>query len=199
MGDVRKGTEIATIDANLVTIQTYEVGADELIFDTANQVQLTVDTETTDKIPLIVKGRLIAQKPGETTVTGNTLVLTDNVMNYDLVKILQGGTVKYDTVDPTKVIGYTPPVVGSTDKGQRFITRVYSAIYNAAGTIVGYERITYPNCKGEPVSFSVEDGTFRAPEYTIKSMPDNGEAPYDIDIVTELPTVTEPEEDENNG
>ena len=188
--EVKKGTEIATIDVNLVTVQTYEVGAPEMIFDTANQVQVEVDTETTDRVPLIVKGRLIAQKPGETTVTGNTLTLTDNVMNYDLVKILQGGTVKYDSVDTTKVIGYTPPVAGSTDKGQRFIMRLYSAIYDAAGIITGYEKTTYPNCKGNPVAFNVEDGTFRAPEYTINSMPSNGEAPYDIDIVSELPTVT---------
>lgn len=196
--EVKKGTEIATIDVNLVTVQTYEVGAPEMIFDTSNQVQVEVDTETTDKVPLIVKGRLIAQKPGETTVTGNTITLTDNVMNYDLVKILQGGTIKYDTVDPTKVIGYTPPVVGSTDKGQRFMLKTYSAIYNAAGTITGYEMVTYPNCKGNPVAFNTEDGTFRAPEYTINSMPNNGEAPYDIDIVAELPVVTEPEDDDNN-
>lgn len=187
---VVKGQEIATIDCNLVTVQGYESGDNEMIFDTANQIQLTIDTETTDKVPLIVKGRLIAQKPGEVTVTGNTLVLTDNVMNYDLVKMLQGGTVKFDTVDPTKVIGYTPPVVGSTDKGKIFKTKVYSAIYNAAGTITGYECITYPNCQGDPVSFNVEDGVFRAPEYTIKSMPNNGEAPYDIDIVSALPTVS---------
>lgn len=187
---VVKGTEIPTIDVNLVTLQTYETGADELILDTANQIQVEVQTETTDKIPLIVKGRLIAQKPQTTTVTGNNITLTDNVFNPEMVKILQGGTIKYDTIDPTKVIGYTPPVVGSDDKGKLFRLRSYSAIYNAAGIITGYERITYPNCQGNPVAFNSEDGTFRAPEYTITSAPNNGEAPYDIDIVTELPTVS---------
>ena len=184
---VVKGTEIPTIDVALVTIQTYEVGADELIFDTANQIQVEVQTETTDRIPLIVKGRLIAQKPQETTVTGNNITLTDNVFNPELVKILQGGTVKYDALDQTKVIGYTPPVTGSSDKGKLFKLRAYSAIYNAAGIITGYERITYPNCQGNPVAFGAEDGVFRAPEYTITSAPANNEAPYDIDIVAELP------------
>ena len=184
-----KGTEIPTIDVNLVTIQSYETGADELILDTANQIQVEVQTETTDKVPLIVKGRLIAQKPATTTVTGNNITLTDNVFNPEMVKTLQGGTIKYDTVDTTKVIGYTPPVVGSSDKGKLFRLRAYSAIYNAAGIITGYERITYPNCQGNPVAFGSEDGTFRAPEYTITSAPANGEAPYDIDIVTELPAV----------
>jgi hypothetical protein len=37
---------------------------------------------------------------------------------------------------------------------------------------------------------SSEDDVFRAPEYTINSAPANGEAPYDIDIVSELPKVS---------
>lgn len=187
---VVKGTEIPTIDVSLVTLQTYDVGADELILDTANQIQVEVQTETTDRIPLIVKGKLIAQKPQETTVTGNNITLTDNVFNPEMVKILQGGTIKYDSVDTTKVIGYTPPTVGSSDKGQLFRLCAYSAIYNAAGIITGYEKITYPNCKGNPVAFGAEDGVFRAPEYVITSAPNNGEAPYDIDIVSSLPSVS---------
>ena len=55
--------------------------------------------------------------------------------------------------------------------------------------ITGYERITYPNCQGNLVAFGAEDGTFRAPEYTISSAPANNEAPYDIDIVADLPQV----------
>lgn len=183
----KKGTEFATIDVNLVTVQTYATGADEIIFDTANQIQTTISTETIDAVKLIVKGRLIAQKPEEQVITGNQIVLTDNVMNFDLIKILQGGTIKYDQQDPTKVIGYSMPVVGSTDKGERFILRTYSAIYNEAGIITGYEKTTYPNCVGVPTAFNIEDGTFRAPQYTINSMPAEGESPVDIDIVSDLP------------
>lgn len=189
---IKKGTEIPTIDVALVSIQTYETDADEIILDTSNQISAEVETETTDKVPLIVKGRLIAQKPQKVTVTGNTIILTDNVFNPEIVKILQGGTIKYDTVDTSKVVGYTPPVVGSTDEGSLFKLKAYSAIYNAAGIITGYERITYPNCKGNPIAFSSEDNTFRAPEYTINSAPNNGEAPYDIDIVDALPVPTPP-------
>lgn len=188
-GTVKKGTEFATIDVACVSIKP-QGSEDELILNTANQIQVTIATETNDKIPLIVKGILIAQKPQETTVTGNTLVLTDNVFNPELVQILQGGTIKYDESVPTKVIGYTPPVVGSTDRGSVFDCMVYSAIYDAAGLIKGYERITYPNCQGTPVAFNAQDGTFRAPEYTINSAPTNGQAPYDIDIVETLPTIT---------
>lgn len=184
---VKKGTEIATIDVALVSIQSYEEGATEIILDTSNRIQVTPATETTDKVTLIVKGRLIAQKPEKTTVTGNTIVLTDNVFNPEIVEMLQGGTIKYDDVVTDKVIGYTPPVVGGDSEGKMFKLKSYSAIYNAAGIITGYECVTYPNCKGTPVAFGAEDGVFRATDYTINSAPNNGEAPYDMDIVSELP------------
>lgn len=191
-GQVKKGNEIATIDVALVSIQTYEEDADEIILDTANQIQVTVATETQDRVALIVKGKLIAQKPQQVTVTGNTIVLTDNVFNDEVVKILQGGTIKRN-VTTQAFEGYTPPVVGSDDKGKVFMLKAYSAIYNAAGILTGYERITYPNCQGTPIAFSSEDGTFRASDYTINSAPNTGEAPYDMDIVAPgaLPVVSE--------
>lgn len=185
---VVKGNEVATIDVVLVSIQTYDVGSDEIILDTSNHIDVAVATETEDAVKLIVKGRLIAQKPPVTTVTGNTITLTDNVFNDKVVEILQGGTIKTDETTGA-FIGYTPPVAGSDDKGKLFMLKAYSAIYNEAGILTGYERITYPNCQGTPVAFSSEDGTFRATDYTINSAPANGEAPYDMDIVTELPTV----------
>ena len=112
------------------------------------------------------------------------------MFNPELVVVLQGGTIKYDSGTPTKVIGYTPPVAGSSDKGKVFKLNCYSAQYDAAGQIVQYEKITYPNCQGSPVAFGSEDGVFRAPEYTIDSAPKNGEAPYDISYVQQLPTLT---------
>lgn len=191
---VKKSVMIATIDCALVSIQSYDVGADEIILDTANKIETTIGVETTDAITLIVKGRLISQKPQESTVTGNTIVLTDNVFNVDLVKMLQGGTIKY-AEDGVTYAGYTPPVAGSNEKGKVFKLKAYSAIYGADALLKGYECITYPNCQGVPISLSSEDGVFRVSEYTINSAPSEGEPPYDIDIVTSLPEVpVEPEE-----
>lgn len=193
---MRKGTEVATIDVALVTLTP--VNGVEIGLTTSNKVAVAPSTETTDAVKNIVKGVLIAQKPATTTVTGNAITLTDNVFNPDLVKILQGGTIYYwqdaeQTVKGTTetaygIAGYKPPVIGDmTDKGQIFELALYSAIYNAAGIITGYEKCIYPNCQGQPVSFSSEDNTFRAPEYTINSAPDSGESPYEIEYVKALP------------
>lgn len=192
MSVYKSKNEIATIDCSLVTISTTGTGAREFGFDTANQIQVEPQIEEDEAVKLVVKGKLRAQKPGQSTITGNQITLTDNVFNPELVLILQGGTIEYDTRDATKVVKYQPPVAGSPDKGEAFALNAYSAQYNAAGQIVGYEKITYPNCQGVPVAFGSEDGAFRAPEYTINSAPDTGQAPYVITYVDELPTLVDP-------
>ena len=196
---IKRGNEIPTIDVALVTISV--TGGAEIALNTASKLGVEPQTETQDAVKLVVKGRLIAQKPEDVTLTGNKLTMTDNVFTPEVVKILQGGTIKYWTDaqksaegDEDKGFGvarYTPPVAGSAEKGSVFVTKAYSAIYNAAGVCTGYECISYPNCKGTPVALSSEDGAFRAPEYTINSAPATGEAPYDITYVKELPAVTE--------
>lgn len=194
----KQGHEIPTIDIVLFTVTPASSGI-EIGLQTASKLAVNPQTETQDAVKLVVKGALLAQKPAETTITGNTLVLTDNVFIPELVKILQGGTIKYwiseDKItegDEDKGFGvarYTPPVAGSREKGEVFVSKAYSAIYNSAGVVTGYECISYPNCQGIPVAFSSEDGVFRAPEYTINSAPDKGQAPYEITYLKELPNL----------
>lgn len=184
---MKKGTEMATIDVNLVTLTP--VDGTEIGLTTANKIGVTPSIETVDAVKLVIKGNLIAQKPAENTLTGNAITLTDNVFNPEVALILQGGEIKY-SVEPEhtdEIIGYKPPVAGGGEKGEVFKLSAYSAVYNASGLIEKYEKITYPNCQGVPVAFSSEDGVFRAPEYTINSAPNKGEAPYEIEYVKTLP------------
>lgn len=183
---------IATIDCVLVTIVTGPSGSEtEFGFDTANQIQVEPQIETEEAVKLIVKGKLRAQKPEQSVLTGHQITLTDNVFNPELVTVLQGGTITYDSVDTNKVTKYVPPIAGGdANQGDIFKLNAYSAIYDTAGLIVGYEKITYPNCQGVPVAFGSEDGAFRAPSYTINSAAKSGEAPYEINYESTLPTLT---------
>ena len=188
----KKAVGIPTIDVALVVVRTGMADGDdsnvtEIAVDTANKIAVEPQTETTDAIKLVKLGRLIAQKPATTTITGHQITMTDNVFIPELVKILQGGTVK--GADDT--LTYTPPVAGSIDKGQVFELDCYSAQYDASGQIVRYEKITYPNCQGTPVAMSSEDDVFRVPEYTINSAPKEGEAPYKMSYTKILPKFPE--------
>lgn len=181
--------EIPTIDVALVTI---EVDSREFGFDTANSIEVEPQLNETDPVQLVIKSKLKAQKRGVTTLTGNKITLTDNVFNPELVLALQGGSIQYDTSNSAKIIGYKPPTAASGDTGKTFKLNAYSAQYNAAGQIVQYEKITYPNCTGVPVAFNSVDNEFRTPEYTINSAPDEDEEPYVISYVDALPTLSEP-------
>ena len=181
---------IATIDCCLITIETgSDETAKEFGFDTANKIEVEPQIEEEDAVKLVIKGVLRAQKPKQVTVTGNEITLTDNVFDPELVLILQGVEIVYDTQETQKIIGYNPPAAGSSDKGEVFKLNAYSAQYDASGQIVQYEKITYPNCHGTPVAFGSEDGAFRAPEYTIMSAPKTGERPYEIRYVDALPVL----------
>lgn len=204
-------TEIPTIDVVLVVART---AAAAYALDTASKIQVEPQIEEEAAVKLVIKGKLKAQKPAVSTITGNKITLTDNVFAPELVKMLQGGTIKYwaqvqqpegdgpegtypdgpqfeesDTDAGFGVASYTPPTVGSGEKGEVFELDAYSAQYDASGQIVQYEKITYPNCQGVPVAFGSEDGAFRAPEYTINSAPKKDEAPYSIHYVQELPKL----------
>lgn len=181
--------EIPTIDVALVTI---EVDSREFGFDTANSIEVEPQLNETDPVQLVIKSKLKAQKRGTTTLTGNKITLTDNVFNPELVLALQGGSIQYDTSNSNKIIGYKPPTAASGDTGKTFKLNAYSAQYNAAGQIVQYEKITYPNCTGVPVAFKSVDDEFRTPEYTINSAPNENEEPYIISYVDALPTLSEP-------
>lgn len=186
---LRAGTEIPTIDVVMAVVRTKGANAQELAITTGSKVGVETQMETTDAVKLVIKGALKAQKPEVNTITGTKLTFTDNVFIPELVKILQGGVIKYNPDNESEIIGYTPPVAGSREKGEIFELDLYSAQYTPAGTIAKYEKCTYPNCQGTPVALSAEDGVFRTSEYTINSAPNDAEAPYDINYVKELPEV----------
>lgn len=181
----KKAVGSPTIDVALVVVRTgTENDGLEIAVDTANKVGVEPQTETTDAVKLVKLGRLLAQKPAETTITGHRITLTDNVFILQLAQIFQGGTIQGEG----ETLVYTPPVAGSAEKGQVFELDCYSAEYDASGQIVKYEKITYPNCQGTPITINTEDGVFRLPEYVINSAPKTGEAPYKISYVKELPS-----------
>lgn len=184
----KKAQGIPTIDVSLIVIR---VGDDstgtEWAIDTANKLGVEPQVSTVEAIQLVKLGRVIAQKPQTTTITGHQLTLTDNVFTPEIMKILQGGEV----TGSGATLKYVPPVSGSGEKGEIFELDAYSAEYDASGQIVKYEKITYPNCQGSPVPINTEDDVFRLPEYTIMSAPNKGQAPYELSYVTELPDFSE--------
>lgn len=184
----KKVTGKATIDVELVVLRVGDSeNGTEYALDTANKIIVEPQIETQDAIKLIKLGKLLAQKPKKDTITGHNITLTDNVFTPEIAKVLQGGKVQGTGVSLT----YEPPAAGSGEKGEIFELEAYSAVYDTAGRIEMYEKITYPNCQGSPFGISSEDNVFRLPEYSISSAPSTGKPPYKISYVSELPVFSD--------
>lgn len=184
-----RGTEIPTIDVALVTMTIPGETPVEVAIDTASEIKVTPQIETQDAVRLIIKGKLKAQKRQQDTIVGHSIVLSDNVFTPEVVKMVQGGVITTDG-SSGDIVSYTPPVVGAAANNPMFELNCYSAIYNTAGVITGYEKIVYPNCQGVPVALNSKDNVFRVAEYTIISSPDVGEPPYKIEYIEALPAIT---------
>ena len=129
-----KGTELSTIDVNMIVLTTEEDSPKSLASTTQTKIEVEPQIETTEAVKNIVKGRLLAQKPEVQTITGNTITMTDNTTILELIEILQGGTITRDE-ESQEITGYTPPVVGSEYKPVKFTTDVYSAVMDEGGNV----------------------------------------------------------------
>lgn len=182
----KRGTEIPTIDCDLVIIEKSDgtlIGV-----DTADQIGVETSLEEREAIRLVIKDIVRSQKRGKKVIAGHILTIRDNVFTPELVEAFQGGEITKD--EEGKIIGYLPPAVGERQEVEVFKTRCYSAIYDAAGNLTSFEEIIYPNCTGNPVPLTSEDNVFRVLEYEIVSAPNVGERPYEINYIKpeELPS-----------
>ena len=104
-----------------------------------------------------------------------------------VVQILQGGSIRQDSEG--NITGYSAPAAGDVNNLEKFDLDIYMCNYDASGDIIGYTRLSLPNCTGKPIELSFENDKFFAPSYTINSAPSQGQSPYEIDFVDDLPIV----------
>lgn len=189
MATPKRGMEMPMIDCCMVVVTTDESVPRCIGVTTASKLGVEKLTEDTDATKLVVKNVLVAQKPAQSVVTGHTITLTDNVLILELLEVLEGGKVTKD--EGGEITGYTPPVTGERVELPTFTLDAYAAQYDTAGTVVRYEKISYPNCTGSPIGLNSEDNVFRVNEYTIHSAPAKGQPPYTLTLVDALPTISE--------
>ncbi|MBS7174632.1 MAG: hypothetical protein KH056_00420, partial [Clostridiales bacterium] len=82
----KKGTELSTIDVNMIVLTTEEDSPKSIASTTQTKIEVEPQIETTEAVKNIVKGRLLAQKSEIQTITGNTITLTDNTTILELIE-----------------------------------------------------------------------------------------------------------------
>ena len=136
--------EIATIDVEMFTFA--EADGTEYLLKSASEITVAPEIEEREATKLIVKDRLIAQKRGSKTITGNTITLTDNVFSPELVLQLQGGEITYsDPGTNSKIASYTPlcfgGLYGRRNAGNRPVVDFSIAHQRGVGFVQSFGKI----------------------------------------------------------
>lgn len=155
--------------------------------DVASEANVEAYVSEGEEKELRVKNVIKAQNKTEDIVMGYDTTLVSVTMVPEILALVDGGELRYDDVDPDKIIGYDAPAIGEPVERTPFTLHIYTEEKDTNGDTLSYVRFKYLHCKGTPVDYSLQDGEFFAPEMTIKSRPKKGERPVSIDFLDELP------------
>lgn len=156
-----------------------------MCFDTASTVTPEPFVSEGEEKELRVKNQILAQNCLEDIIKGYDIKLKDVVFRPELLALLDGG--ESSELLSGHVTRYSAPVAGQVSDRVRFTLRLYSEEKNGNGEPASYCRFSFPHCVGTPASFSLEDGSFFAPEYEIHSRPSSGESAMVIECMGAMP------------
>ncbi len=176
---------------NIVRAEVIEdgVGGKTYAFDTASESNIEPFISDGEETILRVKNKIKAINRTEDIVAGYDITFSDNVLIPEVMALVDGGTVTFDTATPPKATKYEGPAAGQVVTRKTFTINIYTEEKDVDGATVKYAKLSFNNCKGTPVSFSLKDGEFFVPEFKVKSRPKNGEKPITIEFLSTLPVA----------
>lgn len=174
----------------IVNIVRAEITTEEekprvLCFDTVTSAEPEPVISKGDESELRVRNTILAQDTLEDIIKGYDITLKDCVLCSDLLEIIDGGSkvLSLGTTFP----GYNSPAAGSASQRIRFTLRLYAEEKDYGGETIGIFRFSFPNCVGTPAKFGLENGSFAAPEYLVRSRPRSGGCALTVEYLDRLP------------
>lgn len=176
---------MALIGIEAVVLRT---AASQYLIRTASEATLKASVDSGEDKPLRKGNRLLARSKTDDLIKGYDVELSDLLVYPEVVALLDGGAVVTETGGGFK--SYTGPVAGKEVVKTPFTLEIYCANKDTGNTIVNYLKLTLTGCRGKgAVEWSIKDGDFYAPKYTIESLPAIGASPMSMDIAESLPQV----------
>jgi len=148
--------------------ETYE------LTDVASEADITAYLSEGTENVLRVKNAIKAQNRTEDIALGYDIRLVAVTFIPKVLELVDGGTW---TEGEQK---YVAPVVGRAVERTPFTLNVYTEEKDGDGETKSIVKFVYKNCKGHPINYSLRDGEFFAPEFTIKSRSKVDESPAEV-------------------
>lgn len=155
--------------------------------DVASEAEITAYVSEGEEKELRVKNTIKAQNKTEDIVMGYDIKLVSATMVPEILALVDGGALRYDTEDSAKVVGYDAAPVGAPVERKLFTMHIYTEEKDTSGDSVSYVKFTYNHCKGTPVNYALQDNEFFSPELNAKSRPKKGESPVSVEFLDALP------------
>lgn len=175
----------------IVNIVRAELVTDEqvkrvLSFDTVGSAEPEPFISEGEESELRVRNTILAQDRLEDILKGYDIKLVDCAVSRELLELVDGGEATA-AAGAAAFAGYESPAAGTVSARTRFTLRLYTEEKDYSGEAVGYFRFSFPNCCGTPAKFSFENGSFTAPEYTVRSRPTTGGCALKLECMDRLP------------
>ncbi|MGN1005273.1 MAG: hypothetical protein ACI4O8_02045 [Aristaeellaceae bacterium] len=134
---------------------------------------------------LRIKNRIMGRLKYDDIQEGYDLDCEDGNVIPEILALVDGGNWDADAKK------YSAPVIGTEVERKVFDMDIYTSNRDASGAAQSYLKWHFPNCKGKPIAISAKDDDFTNQKYKIESRAGKGQSPFEVEIVEELPAVTE--------
>ncbi len=175
--------------ANIVRTEIVEEkeGGNTYVFTTASEAGITPFVSEGEEQIHRVKNQILGMNNTEDIVLGYDIQLVNNTFSPELLGIIDGGTVTYDSVDTDKFESYEAPAAGEVVEREKVTINIYTEEKDCDGATTSYIKFTFKHAKGTPVEYSIRDGEFYVPELTLKARAKRGEKPVVVEALDALP------------
>ena len=165
-------------------------GENPVVIDTAEEAKLkAVISKGAEKI-LRTEDRIIATATQPDLTYGYEVELKDNTFSIEILGLVEGGTIKYDETDETKIIGYDSPLLDEGSLCKPFATNIYVE-ERKGSSLVGYVKLTLNYCLGKAPEFEFKKGEFYSPTFSIDARENTlaNKPIKNIEFIKTLPTI----------
>lgn len=182
--NVKQGFAISDIAAVVIT-----TAAKKYLIKTGTEASFRAAVAAGAEKELRKKNTILALNKTDDILKGYDVDIMDVLVHPEVLAIVEGGVVT-NSADPTPAFdSYSGPVAGQPVVREPFTLDIYCENLDTDGAPLSYTQFTLPQCKGKPTEFTLKDGDFYTPKYTLESRPAKGTAPLTIANVTAIPEV----------
>lgn len=179
--NVKTGFAVSDIAAVVITTATKSY-----LVQTGTEAMFRAAVAAGAEKELRKKNTLLALNKTQDLVKGYDVDLTNLLVHPEVLALIEGGVATFAT---ETFSSYSGPVAGSPVTRTPFRLDIYCEELDTDGNPDGYMKFSLPNCTGKPTEFTLKDGDFFAPKYTMESRPGKGVSPLTITQEATLPTV----------